>query len=147
MKGKYVYRFVKQSGQVLYVGRTVDLESRIKSHKTTRTDKLFLEADTIQYKTYYTNTDMYIAELYYINTLKPKYNKASIDNMKCLIEINDYQDWEFYMNISDDRIKAKARELDAENKKLRNENSKLIKTVAELEEFILTYRTDSRARA
>lgn len=76
MRSNYVYIFYNNN-DVLYVGKTHNLHRRIIQHK----DKWwFAMANRIKYAEFSNKTDMDIYEIYYINKLKPVYNKE--DNNK-----------------------------------------------------------------
>lgn len=70
----YIYRFKNENQEVIYIGKTIDLENRIKKHKHLD-DKCYEEVETVEYITLNTIDDMDIAERYLIAKYKPKYNK------------------------------------------------------------------------
>ena len=74
---QYIYKFYNKNDECLYVGKTNRLSNRFSQHKR---DKIwFKEVEyimTSQCKKEFM-IDMY--ELYYINTLKPKYNRKDIN--------------------------------------------------------------------
>lgn len=72
----YIYKFVDEDESVLYVGKTKRLDSRIYSHIK---DKKWLKSGVKLYCSEVKNpTDMDIYETYYINKLKPRYNKLKV---------------------------------------------------------------------
>lgn len=83
----YIYRFKNKNQEVIYIGKTIDLENRIKKHKHLE-NKCYEEVETVEYITLNTIDDMDIAERYLIAKYKPKYNK--IYKYTCItLSIND----------------------------------------------------------
>lgn len=62
IEGFYVYRFLDENGTIIYVGRTRDLEKRLKNH-----EHLSEKVKAIEYINCNTGTDMAWKEIYYIN--------------------------------------------------------------------------------
>lgn len=88
----YVYRFKDKNENIIYIGKTTDINYRIKFHNHLD-NKCYEEVKTIEYIAFKTSDDMDIAERYLIAKFKPKYNTIykynyitididSIDNMK-----------------------------------------------------------------
>lgn len=77
-KHYYIYRFLNQENEVLYVGKTYNqLKERIRVHiKIGKfTEKQLKEIDKIQYIEISNPFDWHILEIFYINYFKAKYNK------------------------------------------------------------------------
>jgi excinuclease UvrABC nuclease subunit len=74
--GSYVYFLIDKEGSLLYVGQTTSLYSRIEAHK--KEHSWSREIQKIKYCECKNKTDMEFYEMYYINKLKPKYNKTSV---------------------------------------------------------------------
>lgn len=81
MKGYYLYRFLDENSKVLYVGKTNNLSSRIKSHFSANghlpIECLRLTA-RVEYLKLYSEFDMAVKEICYISGLRPPYNKRNI---------------------------------------------------------------------
>ena len=98
----YVYRFIDKNSQTLYVGKTVDLDKRMREHwsknshlkKQGRGD-VYEKVQRIEYIKYRTELEALQKELEYINYYKPRYNKAS--KIKQIIDIpTDINKWKVY---------------------------------------------------
>ena len=66
----YVYRFLGENDEVLYVGKTTNLRKRMKQHLISQRKDYAEEINKIQYKEYKYKNEMSIYEIYYINKLK-----------------------------------------------------------------------------
>jgi len=70
----YIYRFLNQEKEVIYVGKTNKLRVRFSQHEK---DKIWWnEVKYIEYTTIGGKLWCSIYEVYYINKTKAKYNKA-----------------------------------------------------------------------
>lgn len=89
----YVYRFIDSKGQILYVGKTVDIDRRMREHfggKGHLKDVCYNSTCKIEFMKFDTEVDSLIAETYFINLWKPPYNKLNKGNSNkrsTLIEI------------------------------------------------------------
>ena len=98
----YVYRFVGAKNEILYVGKTVDMDKRMKQHFSSKSHLLKSGKGALYKETckieYIKCKDEYTAlqkELYYINLYKPKYNTAS--KIRQIIDFNEATDvWKTY---------------------------------------------------
>lgn len=77
--GYYVYRFKDENNNIIYVGKTTNLDQRFKKH-----EHLTKNVKSIEYIEYETESDMSWKEIYYINLYKndKTTNIASIYNGK-----------------------------------------------------------------
>ena len=98
----YVYRFVDDKNRVLYVGKTVNMERRMKQHfskdshlyKNGKGD-LYEKVCKIEYITCKDEFTALQKELLYINLFKPRYNTDA--KIKQLINTSDANDkWKVY---------------------------------------------------
>ena len=73
----YVYRFLDSKGNIIYVGKTVNMDSRMQSHFTKGhlPKECYRSVAKIEYQKYKTESDSLIMETYYITKYSPKYNK------------------------------------------------------------------------
>lgn len=77
----YVYKFYNKKGELIYVGKTINIDSRIIAHISEENWKK-TEIYKIECALTNSKTDMDIYEMYYINLLKPKYNIAMVNDDK-----------------------------------------------------------------
>jgi hypothetical protein len=95
----YVYRFIDVTNEIIYVGKTKNIETRINRQHFTINGHLPQDCydDTlkVEYAILNSKVEMDIYELYYINKCLPKYNvsdKCEEDFNLCLPELN----WQTY---------------------------------------------------
>ena len=84
----YIYKAIDVDGNVLYVGQTIDIDSRMKTHSSS--SDWWNKKKSILIAEIPNKTVMNIYEEYYINKLKPIYNIAMArkDDVS-FIKIND----------------------------------------------------------
>ena len=95
----YVYRFMSDKNQVLYVGKTVNMDQRMKHHFSKKSHlahtDLYTRVQRIEYMTCKDEFEALQKELLYINLYKPRYNSAS--KIKQLIDAPPKTDkWKVY---------------------------------------------------
>ena len=77
----YVYKFLDEKNNVLYIGKTVNMEQRMKNHFSKKSHlantDLYSKVQRIEYLTCKDEFEALQKELTYINLYKPKYNTAS----------------------------------------------------------------------
>ncbi|MGL5712212.1 MAG: nucleotide excision repair endonuclease [Paraclostridium sp.] len=75
----YVYRFIGKNNNVMYVGKTVNMNSRMKAHFTKGhlPIECYKAIAKIDYMKFKTEVDSLIAETYFINLYRPYYNKLN----------------------------------------------------------------------
>ena len=86
----YIYKMYGQDNELLYIGKTTNIEARMNQHFSKDTIKNQQWKENVSYIDYYefkAKVDMDIMELYYIALERPKYNKLSTDTEKPRIEI------------------------------------------------------------
>lgn len=84
-KKGYVYKFIDENNRVLYIGKTTDMNRRMKQHFNSQNNHLkkqgkgdlYQKVQRIEYFSCKTEYDALVKELFYINYYKPKYNTAS----------------------------------------------------------------------
>ena len=98
----YVYRYMHPDYPWLYVGKTIDLDGRIRSHDNSNNDnidrkyaKLLLES-TVYFLTLNNSAQMNLVELYLIDKYKPYLNKKDKHNSKSTLELK-IPKWEKYI--------------------------------------------------
>ena len=94
----YVYRFMSDKNQVLYVGKTVNMDQRMKHHFSKKSHlahtDLYTRVQRIEYMTCKSEYEALQKELAYINFYKPKYNSAS--KIRQLIDPPQGDKWKVY---------------------------------------------------
>ena len=77
----YCYKFIDEKNNVLYVGKTVSMEQRLKHHFSKRSHlahtDLYKRVQRIEYMKCKDEFEALQKELIYINFYKPRYNSAS----------------------------------------------------------------------
>lgn len=98
---KYIYRFLNNENEVIYIGKTDALNYRISNHFSNGhlPKECYESVAKIEYLPMKSTTIMNIKELYYINLYKPMYNKDHIVNEPPVI-IKDFanDEWLPYNN-------------------------------------------------
>ena len=95
----FVYKFISDKNQVLYVGKTVNMDARMKQHFSKKShlfgSGLYEQIQRIEYMTCKNEFEALQKELMYINFYKPKFNTAS--KIKQLIDPPPKSDkWKVY---------------------------------------------------
>ena len=93
----YVYRFIDIEGRVIYYGKTLDMQNRMKSHFTKGhlPKECYQSVAKIEYQKYKTESDALIMETYYITKYSPKYNKLGQSKDTPTIKF-DEGNWKVY---------------------------------------------------
>ena len=93
----YVYRFIDTNGRVIYYGKTLNMESRMKNHFTKGhlPDICYQSVAKIEYQAYKTESDALIMETYYITKYSPKYNKLGQSKDTPTIRLEE-KNWKTY---------------------------------------------------
>ena len=77
----YVYKFISEKNNVLYVGKTVNMAQRMKNHFSKKShlhgSGLYEQVQRIEYMTCKSEFEALQKELIYINYYKPRFNTAS----------------------------------------------------------------------
>lgn len=120
----YIYRFINGDNEVIYVGRTDNLDNRLMNQHFTDNGHLpqqcYDECMVIEYAELKSDNEMRIYEIYYISKFKPKYNVVYNDENNLSFELPDV-DWTVYKSNEINDIKKdietlrKTIELMAEN--------------------------------
>ena len=94
----FVYKFISDKNQVLYVGKTVNMDARMKNHFSQKSHlahtDLYTKVQRIEYITCKSEYEALQKELAYINFYKPRYNSAS--KIKQLIDPPGNDKWKVY---------------------------------------------------
>lgn len=99
MKGFFVYMFLNESEEVLYIGYSINLVNRIEtqhflSARGNLTEECILETKKVLYHNAVSADDMKVKERYLINSLTPKYNCKLNNNSKFSFSIDI--EWKLY---------------------------------------------------
>lgn len=102
----YVYRFINTNNEVIYVGKTNSIETRMYQHKTNKMP-FWKEWQRIEYVEFENEKDQLLYEILMINKFNPKYNTK--DKFGASLDINDMHenDWKLFDEIrllSDEEI-------------------------------------------
>ncbi len=108
----YVYRFLNNEDEVIYVGRTNNLKNRIdNTHFTSGhlETSCYVETCKIEYIEV-SEIDSYLYEIYLINRFKPRYNKAlMLGEVKTNATFPDLE-WKLYKKINENGTKQSLKE-------------------------------------
>ena len=93
----YVYRFLDSKGNIIYIGKTVNIDNRMQSHFTKGhlPKECYNSVAKIEYQKYKTESDALIMETYYITKYSPKYNKLGQSRDIPTITF-DEKNWKIY---------------------------------------------------
>ena len=102
----YVYRFIDGKGNIIYVGKTVNINSRMQQHFSNgHLDKqCYNSVAKIEYQKYKTESDSLIMETYYITKYSPKYNKLQQSRDLPTIEFEEGS-WRTYKQFKPIQVK------------------------------------------
>ena len=82
--GYFVYRFFNIEGEIIYIGKTVRVSSRLRNEHFTKNGHLdtavYREAIKVEYAKLVSKDEMNIYERYLINRITPKYNNQMNNN-------------------------------------------------------------------
>jgi len=98
----YVYRFLNKEGEIIYVGKSKNVISRVINHNNL-SEKCYEEVEFIDFAKLNNETERDIYEVYYINKYSPKYNKK--DNRRDDITGLPLLDIDFKHKINKDILK------------------------------------------
>ena len=95
----YVYRFIDEKGNIIYVGKTVNINNRMQQHFSDKghlPKECYREVAKIECIKWATKSDAQIMEVYYINKYKPKYNKQDkrLDQLTLVLEEKEWKTYE-----------------------------------------------------
>ena len=99
----YVYKFLNHEGEIIYIGRTKDMNNRQTSHNHL-SKQCYNETKQIQYIELCSYDEMCIYERYLINKIAPKYNTEFNNNSDFSFELPE-KEWKVY--VEEKRIKIK----------------------------------------
>lgn len=140
----YIYRYIHPDYAWLYVGQTVDIKGRIKSHDYSNTDNIdreytdLLQEATVLYFECNSKNQMNYIESYLIDKYKPFLNKAGKDiDVSCEAEMK-LPDWRVYRQGSKDfntKLSAISDEIETKTSLLSDINFQLDSAKKELLEI------------
>ena len=105
----YVYRFIDIRGNVIYYGKTLDIQNRMKNHFTKGhlPKECYQSVAKIEYQKYKTESDALIMETYFITKYSPKYNKLGKSRDVPTIKLNE-KEWKTYQVLKKQVEKSEA---------------------------------------
>lgn len=129
MKGNFVYMFLNEIEEPLYIGISINLVNRIeaqhfKSSNGNLSQECIHETDRILYHQAASSDDMKVKERYLINTLNPKYNVKMKNNSRFSFAI-DF-DWKLYSLDKEEILKNKINKSLKNHPTLKNHNHDFI---------------------
>lgn len=106
----YIYKFIDDNKDVLYVGKTKNIEARTKSHIK---NKDWIKEGCEFFVAEVTNkTDMDIYELYYINKLNPIHNVSNAHGVEFSSDLDELNFYHYITIKSQDLPKVKTKNKD-----------------------------------
>jgi excinuclease UvrABC nuclease subunit len=103
----YVYRFIDGKGNIIYIGKTVNINNRMQQHFSDKghlPKECYNSVAKIEYQKYKTESDSLIMETYYITKYSPKYNKLQQSRDLPTIEFNEGS-WRTYKQFKPIQVK------------------------------------------
>lgn len=94
----YVYRFINKDNEIIYVGKTNCMESRMYQHRNNKMP-FYKEYYKIEYITFEKENEQSFYEILMINKFNPKYNIKDKYNTSFNIEDIKENDWKIYDEI------------------------------------------------
>lgn len=128
----YLYRFLDDKDNVLYIGRTNNIERRIiKEHFTSNTHlppECYLEVAKVEYASFVNESEEVAYEAILINQVRPKYNKQFKDNATFEVQIPSIEWKEFQWNFPEpmEMMKMLKKEVVAASDSISNTLSQLL---------------------
>lgn len=93
----YVYRFLDEKNNILYVGKTVDLDKRMNVHFGNNghlSENEYAKVKKVEYIRCDNQAEMSVKEIYFINKYKPPFNTSMLWDGNVFIEEYDEIKWE-----------------------------------------------------
>lgn len=94
----YVYRFKDANGKVIYVGRALELDARIRTHFSASghlPKECYEITEEVEFLKFDTPNEMKIKELYYIGLHKPDFNSLDVSDVGFGVDTSG-DDWQKY---------------------------------------------------
>src|SRR5699024_1470911 len=103
------YRCIEIRGNVIYYGKTLDMQNRMKNHFTKghMPKECYQSIAKIEYQKYKTESDALIMETYFITKYSPKYNKLGKSRDVPTIVL-DEKEWKTYQVLKKQVEKSEA---------------------------------------
>ncbi len=95
----YIYKMINKNNEIIYIGKTINIDQRLRQHMMDKDKKWFKTVSKIYYAECLNKTDMDIYEIYYINKLNPLHNKQSVNNCEFSQILNELNFVESSFNI------------------------------------------------
>lgn len=101
----YVYRFKNKNGDIIYYGKTINIDRRISEHMTKGhlPKECYRSVAKIEYQKYKTESDALIMETYYITKYNTKYNKLNKSRDTPAIELEEGT-WKLYRELKPTKV-------------------------------------------
>ena len=95
----YIYKMFDKNNEVIYIGKTINIDQRLRQHMTDKDKKWFKTVSKIYYAECLNKTDMDIYEIYYINKLVPLHNKQSVNGCEFSLLLDELNFVESNFNV------------------------------------------------
>lgn len=107
----YVYRFLDTAQNIIYVGRTININNRIKSHfaRGHLPRECYDSVKVVEYMEVNTEADSILVEQYFINKYHPKYNKQGKCKSEQTVRLDIQEKWKRY-KVFNPKIKIESKE-------------------------------------
>jgi len=138
----YIYKMFDKNNKIIYIGKTIDIDQRIRQHMMDKDKNWFKTVSKIYYAECLNKTDMDVYEIYYINKLVPLHNKQSANGCEFSQELNELNFVESGFN-----VKLELSKVNKKNKKKSRQEKELIQSkfhYEEINEFTQYYNVGER---
>jgi regulator of replication initiation timing/predicted GIY-YIG superfamily endonuclease len=153
----FVYRFLDIEDDIIYVGKTKNLQNRIKQHFSSSghlSPDCYSQVETIQYLEFVSKIDMDINELYYINKWKPRYNSKDKHYEESTVKLDENTQWKPFIPKTEEYIKeleerveklnSTIKDITVENSSLADENERLQNRTERVINYIMPKTTANK---
>lgn len=98
----YVYRFLDTAQNIIYVGKTINIDKRIKDHFTRGhlPKECYDSVKAVEYIKVNTEADSLLVEQYFINKYHPKYNKQGKCKGEQTVKLDIEEKWKRYKTLN-----------------------------------------------
>lgn len=103
----YVYKFEDIYGNILYIGKTNNMERRMAQHFGGNghvDSKCYRDTARVYYMQFHSDGDALLVEQYMIGKYDPPYNKLGKSKKRVTLKINIDERWVLYKILKTDRV-------------------------------------------
>ena len=135
----YIYKMFDKNNKIIYIGKTIDIDQRIRQHMMDKDKNWFKTVSKIYYAECLNKTDMDIYEIYYINKLVPLHNKQSVNGCEFSQELDELNFVESGFNIKLELSKVNKKQKDKKKSQQEKELTQSKFHYEEINEFTQYY--------